>query len=78
MKKKTQKKHYMVTITAYAHVLVVSAESEEKALEYATEACRFGDLQMEEASISKTVENAELDSYRRDADVVADVESEEA
>lgn len=71
-KSKIEKKHYEVLITGWSTVLVVSAESEEKALEYATNECSFGDFQMDEAKIKRVVDEDELDNARRNADCVAE------
>lgn len=65
-------KNYEVSITAFATVLVLKAESEEKALEYATECMNFGDFQMDEAEVKRELKTAqELDSCRRHADAVS-------
>lgn len=76
-KSKDEKKHYEVLITGWSTVLVVSAENEEKALEYACNECSFGDFQMEEAKIERVVNDDELDNARRDADCVAEDPDEE-
>lgn len=68
-------KNYEVSVTAFATVLVIAAESEEKALEYATDRVSFGDLQMDEANVTREIKTAEeLESCRRHADVVAEDE----
>ena len=68
-------KNYEVSVTAFATVLVVSAESEEKALEYATDRVNFGDLKMDEAVVKLEIKTAEeLESFRRHADVVVEDE----
>jgi len=69
---KKNNKHYEVNITAFARVLVISAESEEKALEYACDRCSMGDLEMDEASIHRVVPDKELDSARRHADIISE------
>lgn len=68
-------KNYEVSVTAFATVLVIAAESEEKALEYATDRVSFGDLQMDEAEVKREIKtDEELESCRRHADVVAEDE----
>lgn len=71
-KSKIDNKHYEVLITGFSTVLVVAAESEEKALEYATNECSFGDFQMDEARIERVVDEDSLDNARRNADCVAE------
>ncbi len=68
-------KNYEVTVSAFATVLVIAAENEEKALEYATGRVSFGDLQMDEAEVKREIKTAdELEACRRHADVVAEDE----
>lgn len=67
------KKNYEVKVTAYATVLVIAAEDEDKALEYAEDQLNFGNLQMDEMSVVKEVTSKEeLDSLRRHADAIAE------
>lgn len=66
------KKHYEVTITASARVLVISAESEEKALEYALDACSEGDMEIEEARVHRVVPEEQLQQARRHANAIAE------
>lgn len=69
-----QKKNYEVLITAYALVLVIGAEDEEKAFEYASDACSMGDLEFDSSQIEREVPDALLDNARKTADVVAEDE----
>lgn len=71
-KSKIKKKHYNVLITGWSTVLVIDAESPEKALEYATNECSFGDFQMDEAKIDEVVDDDSLENARRNADCVAE------
>ena len=71
-KPKTENKNYEVRIIAFATVLVIAAENEEKALEYATDECSFGDLQMDEARIERVVGDNELENAKRHADCIAE------
>jgi hypothetical protein len=66
------KKNYEILITGFATVLVVAAESEEKAMEYAINDCRFGNFQMDEASVKRIVPLGELEAARRNADLVSE------
>jgi len=69
---KKKLKNYEVLVTAFATVLVLEAESEEKAMEYATDELRMGDLQLDEASVKCEIKTAEdLDRARRHADAIA-------
>lgn len=70
MKKK--KKNYMVRISAVAHVLVISAESEEKAFEYAHDVINCGDFEMYESEIDEEVAEHRLEMARRHANCVAE------
>lgn len=74
-KSKTEKKNYTVQIIGWSTVLVVGAESEEKALEYACNECSFGDFQMDEAKIESVVDDDGLENARRNADRVAEDDS---
>ncbi len=75
MKTKKQKlKNYEVSITSFVNVLVIEAENEEKALEYAVDKVNFGDTQIYESEVRRIVPNDELDSCRRHADVIAENE----
>ena len=68
-------KNYEVSVTAFATVLVLEAENEEKALEYATEAVDFGDFQLDAAEVKREIKTAdELKVCRRHADSVAENE----
>ena len=70
---KKKLKDYEVSVTAFASVLVVKAEDESKALKYATETLRFGDLQMDEAHVVRELKTKEeVESCRRNADAVAE------
>lgn len=72
---KKKLKNYEVSVTALATVLVINAENEEKALEYATDRVSFGDLLMDEAEVKREIKTAEeLERSRRHADVVAEDE----
>lgn len=51
---------------------MIGAESEGKALEYATNECSFGDFQMDEAKIESVVKDDNLENARRNADCVAE------
>lgn len=75
MKTKTEKKNYTVQIIGWSTVLVIGAESEDKALEYATNECSFGDFQMDEAKIERVVKDDEVENARRHADCVAEDDS---
>lgn len=63
-------KNYEVSVTAFARVLVIAAESPEEALDFATEELRFGDLEMDEASIRREVTEEELERSRQCTDKV--------
>lgn len=65
-------KTYEVLITAYATVLVIDAENEEKAMEYATDACSMGDLQLDSAKVEREVPADRIENARKHADVVAE------
>lgn len=68
-------KNYEVTVSAFATVLVIAAENEEKALEYATDCVCLGDLEMVEAEVKREIKTAEeLERSRRHAEVVAEYE----
>lgn len=65
--------NYEILITASATVLVLEAENKEKALEYATDCIRFGNFQLDEATVKKELKTTEeLESCRRNADAVAE------
>jgi hypothetical protein len=64
------KKNYEVLVTAYATVLVIGAESEKQALEYATEDVCYGDFQMDEAEVEREVSAQNLEASRKHADAV--------
>jgi len=68
------KKNYMITVTGYARVLVLSAESEEKAIEYAHTAMSTGDFQIEKLQIDRVVsdEDFDVENARVEADMVAE------
>lgn len=69
------KKNYEISVTAFATVLVIGAESPEMAMEYATGRLRLGDMHMDEASVKREIKTAaELEASRRFADAVADDE----
>lgn len=72
------KKHYKVLITGWSTVLVISAESEEEALEFATDSCNFGDFEMDEARIEQVVDEDEIDDVRSDVNCVAEDPDAEA
>lgn len=69
---KPSKKNYSVSISAFATVLVVGAESEDKALEYARDIVSMGDLQLDSAEVKCVVSDEELERHRRHADAVAE------
>jgi len=68
----SKNKNYLVQIIAYATVLVVDAESEEKAMEYATDACSMGDLQLDSARVDQEITDDRLENARKHADIVAE------
>ena len=71
----TTLKNYEISVTAFCTVLVIAAENDEKALEYATDRVDFGDLKMDTAEVMREiVTDEDLESCRRHADVVADDE----
>ena len=72
---KKKLKNYEVSVSAFATVLVIAAENEEQAIEYATDRVHFGDLQMDEAEVKREIKTAEeLECSRRHADIVAEDE----
>ncbi len=64
-------KNYQVKIIAYAIVLVVKAESEEKAILYATEEVSAGDFEIDETTIECEVPDDRLENAKRHAHTVA-------
>lgn len=69
------KKNYNVLITAYSTVLVIGAESKDKAFEYAQNEVSRGDFEIDECRIEEEVKKSELEQARRLANVVAEDES---
>ena len=72
MSTKTEKKNYKVLVTGFATVLVISAENESKAVEYALSEMSMGDFEMEEAKVQCEVPKEDLANARRHADCVAE------
>ena len=63
--------NYEILITASATVLVLEAEIEEKALEYATDCVQFGNFRLDEGIVKKELKTTEeLESCRRNVDVI--------
>jgi len=63
-------KTYSVSVSAFATV-IVEADNEEEAMSMAAEEVDFGDLQMDEASIKKELEDdKEIGAAKRHADKV--------
>ncbi len=70
-------KNYEVKIIAFAIVVVIGAESEEKALEYATEDCGLGELQLDTARIECEIAADKLEQAIKHADVVSEPDHDE-
>lgn len=69
----TEKKNYEVLLTAYATVVVLEAESEEKAIEYAMDAVTRGDFEIDEMKVERELKTErELESAKRHAECVAE------
>lgn len=66
-------KNYLVLIKVYATVLVLKAESEDKALEYATDDAFLGDCQLDEAKIEKEVPEEQIENAKKHADSISTV-----
>ena len=67
-------KNYSVLITAYCSVVVIEAESEEKAFEYARDAVSTGDFEIDEMKIEDELpkDGPKLESAKRHADAIAE------
>lgn len=68
------KTNYIVDITAFAKVLVIAAENEEKAIEYAENVVRFGDFEMDMVTIRREVKDEELDYVKGRVNAVSEDE----
>ena len=69
------KKSYVVSVIAYADVVVIDAESEEKAMEYALDALSLGDMEMDEASVKEELKTEEdIERAKRHAQAVSEDE----
>lgn len=66
------KNNYNVNVTAFASVLVIGAESEEQATEYALNRLGLGDMHMDEASVRIVKTDEELAACRRHADAISE------
>lgn len=64
------KKHYEVTITAYATVIVKDVEDEAEALDYASADFNKGDFEISEAKIAGEIKPEKLADHERHADAV--------
>lgn len=68
-------KNFQVLIKAYAAVVVIEAENEEKAVELALEDVSFGDFEMDEAVVEREIKTEqELASAKRHAQHVCKLE----
>jgi hypothetical protein len=65
------KKNYLVKLEVSCNVLVIGAESEEQAHEYATDVASLGDCEVFGSEIEE-VPDAYLDSERRHANAVSE------
>ena len=65
-------KNYSVKIIAYAIVVVVAAESEEKALEYACDEVSTGDLEFDSACIDREIPDEKLEQSKKHAQAVCE------
>lgn len=65
------KKNYEVLITAYCTVVVIDAESTEKAMEYARDYISNGDFQVEEIKVKREIPDKDLEDTKRHADAIA-------
>lgn len=65
------KKNYLVKLEVYCNVLVVGAESEEQAFDYARGEVSLGDCELNGAE-SEEVADSELESERRHAQAVSE------
>ena len=70
-------KNYSVKVIGVASVLVINAENEAKAIEYATGELSKGDFEVVEMTIDRVVEKSQLASERRTANCIAEDPSEE-
>lgn len=71
-KSKAAHKSYEVLLTAYATVVVVDAESEEKALEYAEQEVSRGDFEIEAFTIERELTTPQqIEQAKRHANAVA-------
>jgi hypothetical protein len=68
------KKNYIISIAAHQSVLVIDAESEKQAFDYARDVCSFGDLEMHEMRVEETVAKADLEQARKFYRIVAENE----
>lgn len=66
------KQNYSVLITAYATVLVIEAEDEDEAMEFAHQVCDFGDFKHDESKVEGVVLDKDLETAKRHADVVSE------
>ena len=70
-------KNYSVKVIGVASVLVINAENEAKAIEYATGELSKGDFELVEMTIDRVVENSQLASERRTANCIAEDPSDD-
>lgn len=66
----TNMKNYAVMVTAWASVVVLDAESEQDAIERATDGLTFGKFMLNEAKIEKIIPDTELERAKRHAEHV--------
>lgn len=64
-------KNYEILITAFCTVVVLDAESEEKAMEYARDYISEGDFQVDEVSVKRDIPDKDLESAKKHADAIA-------
>lgn len=65
-------KNYLIKITAYATVVVVGAESEDKAMQYAIDEISKGDFETDEISVDRELRpGQETENAKRHAQAVA-------
>ena len=70
---KKKLKSYMVKMVAYCTILVVDAESEEKAHEYARDQVSNGDFNIDEIETDCVLKTpADIERCRRHADAIAE------
>lgn len=65
-------KNYSVSVTAFANVVVIGAESEEQAMEIALQDIDLGDLQHDTTEIRWEIDEGEIESCKSNADLICE------